>query len=147
VIEYKIGDLLKTPDKVLVHGCNTQGVMGSGVALAIKQKWPEVFEDYKNQIFFGAERKILGSIITSVTTDKRIIVNALTQDQYGKDGKKYVSYDAMDDAMLEIAKAINVRSPISMPKIGAGLGGGDWGVIEKIIEHRLLKHKVTIWSF
>lgn len=33
-----------------------------------------------------------------------------------------------------------------MPKIGAGLGGGNWEVIEAIINHRLKDHNVTVWE-
>ncbi len=33
---------------VIVHCCNNHGVMGLGVALALKKKWPEVEEKYLN---------------------------------------------------------------------------------------------------
>lgn len=38
MIQYKTGNLLDTPDSYIVHGCNAQGVMGSGVA---KAPWKE----------------------------------------------------------------------------------------------------------
>jgi hypothetical protein len=45
-IIYKQGDLLDCIEKVIVHGCNAQGVMGSGVALAIRKKYPDAARAY-----------------------------------------------------------------------------------------------------
>ena len=36
MIQYKKGDLLSVTKGIIAHGCNAQGVMGSGVALQIK---------------------------------------------------------------------------------------------------------------
>jgi O-acetyl-ADP-ribose deacetylase (regulator of RNase III) len=55
-----------------------------------------------------------------------------TQEFYGKDGKKYMSYEAFFSSFLRVADHYE-ESTIVMPKIGAGLGGGDWNTIEDII--------------
>ena len=47
MIEYKNGDLLNVTEGIILHGCNGQGVMGAGVAKAIKMKYPEAFTAYK----------------------------------------------------------------------------------------------------
>ena len=39
-------DLLNSPDRIIVHGCNAQGVMGAGVAKAIRTKYPEAYSNY-----------------------------------------------------------------------------------------------------
>lgn len=145
MIQYKTGNLLDTPDSFIVHGCNAQGVMGSGVAKAIRDKYPAAYEDYKSAIAnhpYG--EKLLGKVYACVMSDDKVILNAITQEFYGKDGKKYVSYDAIDEAMGRVAKF--TKKPISMPKIGAGLGGGSWRIIEAIIEARLPEHVVTVWE-
>lgn len=49
-IIYKKGNVLDTTDRYIVHGCNSRKVMGSGVALAIRQKYPKAYEDYKNEL-------------------------------------------------------------------------------------------------
>ena len=41
------GDLLNETTGLIAHGVNCQGVMGKGIALAIKKKYPQVFIDYK----------------------------------------------------------------------------------------------------
>lgn len=154
MITYIKGDLLSTPDRVIVHGCNAQGVMGSGVAKAIREKYPKAFEDYKricgnwhHQKYPVPESEYMGFVQSVVQPDGRIICNAITQRNYGKDGNKYVSYDAIDKAMqiLGACRNVPVYQNISMPKIGAGLGGGDWGVIEAIIKHRLVGINVSVY--
>ena len=45
-IVYKVGDITEAPEVVIVHGCNTQGAMGSGVAKAIRRKYPWAYEAY-----------------------------------------------------------------------------------------------------
>lgn len=150
MITYKKGDLLNTTDLFIAHGCNAQGVMGSGVAKAIRGKYPKAYEDYRKMWELHMKLE-LGQIIPSYQPDGKVILHAITQDQYGYDYKKYVSYDAIDLAMARIAFDLRFstgggRQNISMPRIGAGLGGGDWRVIEAIINHRMTDHKVTIWE-
>lgn len=75
-------------------------------------------------------------------------MNAITQYKYGRAVRRYVSYDAVDDCMHELAvtNGITPLGPIAMPKLGAGLGGGDWTVISAIIEHRLRDMEVTVYT-
>lgn len=160
MITYKKGNLLDTPDKIIAHGCNAQGVMGSGVAKAIRDKFPKAYEDYRKRFPgpIGIENQsVLGSVIPSIN-GQCVILNCITQLNYGKDGKKYVSYDAIDKCMSYIygdlhmtnfftgEKTLPADTNISMPKIGAGLGGGNWEVIEAIINHRLKDVNVTVWE-
>jgi O-acetyl-ADP-ribose deacetylase (regulator of RNase III) len=36
-IEYRKGDLFKSPEKVFIHGCNDQGVQGSGFSVPLRK--------------------------------------------------------------------------------------------------------------
>jgi O-acetyl-ADP-ribose deacetylase (regulator of RNase III) len=133
MIRYITGDLLGAAQKVIIHGCNNHGVMGSGVARQIRGRWPNVYEVYalKHKVF-GLD---LGDILPVATLDDKIIVNCITQDGFGRDGKQYVSYDAIEQCLQKINNRVDdwQVSEIAMPRIGAGLGGGDWTVIEQII--------------
>lgn len=132
-IIYKIGNLLNATEKAILHGVNCQGVMRSGVAKDIREKWPHAFEIYElKHKTFGLK---LGTIIPVVTTDGKIIINCITQEFYGRDGKRYVDYDAVEKCFTEINKQVLDWgiTEIAMPRLGAGLGGGDWNIIENII--------------
>lgn len=134
MIRYVKGDLLNSNLKVIAHGCNCQGVMGSGIARQIRQRWPNVYEVYnlKYQVM-GLE---LGTILPVQTPDGRVVINCMTQGNFGGDGQQYVDYDAIASCIDAIdAKIDNWDvSEVGFPQIGAGLGGGDWNRIESIIE-------------
>lgn len=145
-IEYLKGDLFQTDIKTIVHGCNAQGVMGSGVAKIVRDDFPKAYERYVKEYKLHNHLN-LGSII-AVPCDDKIIVNAITQEYFGRDGERYVSYDAIDDVMKKLNTFNDVYgiTEIAMPQIGAGLGGGSWEVIEAIIEHRLDKVKPIVYT-
>ena len=141
-IEYVKGDLLQTEVNHIIHGCNSRGVMGSGVAKVLREKYPQAYKDY---IFkynnYGLE---LGSIIASVQDDGKVIHNAITQKDYGRlDNHVYVSYWAIAEAFHKI-NSLRIKE-IAMPKIGAGLANGDWNVISAIIENTLTETKPYVY--
>ena len=130
------GDILQIEQGIIVHGCNAQGVMGSGIALQIKQKYPFAYHSYldhcKNIISPAAR---LGTIDFAQVSGKLTIANAITQLNYGRDGKRYVDYSAVQATMHQVAQlADKLGTSVHYPQIGAGLGGGDWGLISDIID-------------
>jgi len=166
-IEYVAKDLLEA-DLFVLHGCNAQGVMGSGVAKAIRDTYPEAFWQYKER----HERSPLklGEIIM-VDCGRHVIMNGITQEFYGKDGKRYVDYDAVKSVIIEADKLISIyrrkkimeetgndvaakmdeRHPdtlpeLALPAIGAGLGGGDWAVIAQIVEENTMFCRPVVYT-
>ena len=137
-ILYKTGNLLNCEEHTIVHGCNSLGVMGAGVALAIRKAYPEVYEDYKD--FEGSCGLELEDCITTQTKRNGKpfrIISAITQKACGSDANTvYVSYDAIQSVFRKLNNdlpKIGIVS-IAFPKIGAGLANGDWSIIEAIIE-------------
>lgn len=144
-IQYIKGDLFSYEGKYILHGCNAQGVMGSGVAAIVRKLYPQAFEAYRhrikqNALNGGTSLELMGENIYAAANGK-IIINSITQQFFGGDGNRYVSYDAVDVAMQNVNKLLKYgatnSSAVAMPMIGAGLGGGKWEVIAEIIEHRL----------
>lgn len=135
-IEYVKGDLFKTDAKYILHGCNSKGVMGSGVAKTVRALYPEAYERYTVWCSKGFR---LGTSLLVACGDKTII-NAVTQQNYGKVAEqtgpnpvRYVSYDAVADIFAELETLIP-NTTIAMPLIGCALGGGAWSVVSAIIE-------------
>ena len=141
-----VGNLLSVTKGHIVHGCNAQGVMGAGVALAIKNMYPDCFEAYRKQ--FEASGLKLGSVVPFMVSDDLIIWNAITQNLYGKSGERFVSYDAVEESLAQIEYAIKIfqhmDATLHFPMIGAGLGGGKWPIIESIIDNTITAEKV-LW--
>lgn len=146
MIEYIKGDLFAESHKIIAHGVNCHGVMGSGIAKIIREKWPEVYDDYHQFCQLRDPYRYLGFVRASPANDGTLILNCFTQEKYGKDGLRYISYDAVDDCFERINDVLHRFEYIAMPKIGAGLGGGHWPVIESIINHRLKDHKVKVYE-
>lgn len=140
-IQYVVGDLLKAPEPVIVHGCNAQGVMGSGVALAIRDAFPTVYRRYNNVIEKHkntTDPVIPGDVIFAYVKGK-VFANCITQKFYGRQKLQYVDYNAIRECMKRIDKLCCEEryTAVAMPKIGAGLGGGNWQVISEIIQETM----------
>jgi O-acetyl-ADP-ribose deacetylase (regulator of RNase III) len=148
VIEYRKGDLLDVNFGVIIHGCNSHGVMGSGVALAVKNKYPGAYESYRDYIDISKDdQDLLGSVIVYEVNDNLMVANMITQKDFGTH-KRQVNYGAIargfDD--LEEFYANMPGLVFHFPKIGAGLGGGDWEVIAEIIEQMCPNRRLVCWE-
>lgn len=134
------GDIL-TAKGYILHGVNCQGVMGSGVALAIRKKWPEVYDHYSSLVTrHGRGEGLLGTIQIVKTSDPDVrVVNCFTQDKFGKDGRVYASYQAILRCVKSFSRNIDpsFSSVVNFPKIGCGLGGLNWNVVETIFDLRI----------
>ena len=142
IVKYKQGDLFESNDwNVLIHGCNAQGVMGSGIAKTIRDNFPQVWEDYYKEYItcqtFNNELE-LGHVI--ITPHQRIngrevtICSAITQRYYGRDGRRYVDYFAVHRALEKVFYMFGAQDVFAMPMIGGGLGGGDVTTLKQIYE-------------
>lgn len=152
-IIYKKGNLITATESVIIHGCNNRGVMGSGVAMDIRRAFPDAYTEYKRcfkTLDLQPVRLNLGDVIWIF--ERKWIGNCITQDGYGKDGKKYVSYDAVRKCMRIINHSHHLKNhanglvDVAMPLIGAGLGGGDWNIISEIIEKESLTFQPVVYE-
>lgn len=134
-MKYVKGDVTKAKEKFIAHGCNCQGVMGSGVAMVVKQRWPGAFEKYTSDLAWNYS---LGDCSFYETEDGKYILNLLTQNKYGT-GTRHVNYVAIINSLkhaIDIAELdydISIDK-VAIPMIGAGLGGGDWNIIESLLQ-------------
>jgi len=132
-IEYVKGDLFTTNHKVIMHGCNDRGVMGSGVAKIIREKYPNAYKKYNR--YCEAHGDVGGEVVF-VKENEKVIANAITQHGFGRDGHRYVNYEWIAQCIKKVDEMCEFHgvSHVAMPAIGAGLGGGEWKVISQIIE-------------
>ena len=138
---------------VLIHRCNCMGLMGKGLAKQIKETFPEAYKIVKKGNYPGT--------INAVLIEDSFIVNAFTQINIGKASKKYTSLspinnfeeeleDTQENRYLFIRESLKKQKKhfshlkIGIPMIGAGLAGGNWEIIKKIIEEELIECDVTI---
>ena len=114
-------DITSVTSGIVAHGVNCQKAMGSGVALAIKTKWPLIYEMYM------ASNTVLGDTDVIEVDDMLYVANCYTQEYYGNCGGVFASVDAITSSLrvvYENAKLYNIS--VNLPKIGSERGGLDW---------------------
>jgi O-acetyl-ADP-ribose deacetylase (regulator of RNase III) len=146
------GDLLEFARNgrfdVIVHGCNCQCAMGKGIALAIKQHFPEAYA--ADLATPRGDRAKLGTVSSAVIERppaRFTIVNAYTQFHWrAGPGEVLADYDAIGSA-FRLIKQNFTGLRIGYPRLGAGLARGDWSIISGIIDDALTAEDHTLVEF
>lgn len=121
---------------LIVQGCNCQCRMGRGIALTIKQQFPEAVAADMQTV--AGDRAKLGTFTTAkIDRDgyNFTIVNGYTQFHWQGEGV-LADYDAIRSVFRQV-KAQFSGQRIGYPKLGAGLARGDWAIISQIITEEL----------
>lgn len=142
MIHYVKGDVTEASQDLIAHGCNCSGGFGSGVAGAIRRKYPEI-----RQAYLEHEPKLLGTC-QFVEHAGHVWVNAFTQQTYGYDGKQYADLTAVGYCLSEIGDYMEQHGykTIAMPKIGCGLGGLRWEQVSILVENLLQDYEVFVYE-
>jgi O-acetyl-ADP-ribose deacetylase (regulator of RNase III) len=125
--------------------------MNSGVAKAIREKWPEVYEQYNTWCTrFAWSKDLLGKMqaIEIDSVKKRYVVNLFAQQYYGYEGARYTDYEAFYNSIshLAIELAVAPEKTIAFPyKIGCVRGGANWKIIKTMIEEVFAGRDVTFY--
>lgn len=126
MLTIKHGDMFTNlpAEFILAHGCNCKGVMGSGVAKVVKDKWPAAFTKYVKDLKNGCS---LGYASIAKVGEGQVVANIFTQNMYGRNPDiVYVDYAAVLNGLLGVKKfAYDVDLPVHFPFIGGGLANGD----------------------
>ena len=165
MVTFHNGNILDSGADIICHQVNCQGAMNSGVAKAIRQKWPKVYTEYKakcdyeeatvNDLYGKYESPIdwseclLGDIQVVLVDENKAVINMFAQQYYGYDQKRYTSYDAFWYCLGRIKQVINPEKTIAFPaRIGCVRGGANWNVILTMIEEVLgTDYNVEIWDY
>lgn len=141
-----VGDVTAVTDRpvILAHVCNNVGGWGAGFSGVLSKKWPVVETSYREWHASG-DGFFLGAGQLVPTDFGMQVANLVAQDGFGRDGKRYLDYEALMDCLLWLGSETDPEIPVVMPKIGAGLGGGDWERISLMINH-VLSDRVTVYE-
>jgi len=141
------GDILNATEDILAHQVNCMGIMGSGIAKQIKDKYPNVFGQYR-KFFVNNKFTALGKCQIVKAEDNKYIANLFGQYKYGRD-KQYTDYDALEEALFSLkVSAKDHNMSIAIPfNIGCGLAGGSWPFVYSMIEDVFQDYDVTLYRF
>lgn len=142
-VTHKTGDLLQATEPAIAHGVNTCGVMGAGVAKAIRSMYPaEMFELYRMRCQRGF---LLPGGVDMYDKARRlpILFNVASQEKPGADA----TIDLLAEGMLKAlhtAKKIYGVAALAVPRIGCGIGGLTWEPVEAVLTTASLASGVDV---
>jgi len=142
------GDILLINKGIICHQVNCFGIMGAGIAKQIKEKFPEVFNDYHdfcNRILnqYGSRYELLGMFRISSIYKSGVYNESLhIANIFGQGGirckRQETKYDAVNESLNGLKNLLiskGYKSKIFFPKLmGCGLGGGNWDIYYEIIK-------------
>lgn len=130
------GDLLNADVDAIVNTVNTVGVMGKGIALQFKKRFPANFKAYSAACKAGEVK--LGEMFVfdaGQLVTPRWVINFPTK-QHWKSRSRLTDIDAGLDDLIRVIAELGIRS-IALPPLGCGLGGLDWSEVRPLIERKL----------
>jgi len=148
-INYVTGDAtqpVSTP-AIIAHICNNRGGWGAGFTGALSKRWPRAEEYYRHCWGEKLEHSLGHVQIVRISPDI-IVANMIAQDGYSRPGKPAIRYSALENCLDKVRGcALYIRYiqwSVHMPRIGTGLAGGDWAVIEPMIVRELCEKGVEV---
>lgn len=157
-IKYVKGDVTlpivkEGENSIICHCCNCQGAWGKGVVVPIGKRYPAAKEAYFKAIKEIPLDERLGEIITVKVTDNILVSNMFGQFDYRKryedDKDLFLNYEALGKCFEKLKDQILAKRHIKnytihMPRIGCGLAGGDWNVVEKLINDIFIINGISV---
>lgn len=142
------GNLLDATENIIGHQVNCQGVMGSGVAKAIKDRWKSAYFGYINYCYGKHPYDLLGDMLLVDLGERRFVGHLFGQLNYGRNKVRYTDYEALKEALIKLKTvAEHNKLSVALPYgIGCGLANGDWNVVYKIIEEVFQDYEVSLYK-
>jgi O-acetyl-ADP-ribose deacetylase (regulator of RNase III) len=126
------GNILESRCAALVNPVNCVGVMGRGLALEFKQRFPVAFTDYADAC--KAKRLVPGKVLVSYVSDQnpRWVVQFPTKQHWSRPSRM----DYIEDGLISLVQAVRLHAveSIAIPALGCGLGGLSWHLVRRRIE-------------
>jgi O-acetyl-ADP-ribose deacetylase (regulator of RNase III)/uncharacterized protein YwgA len=135
-----IGDLFASRAQTLVNTVNCVGVMGKGVALEFKKRWPAMFEDYQRRC---ARKQVrLGEPYLYSDDSGVSIVNFPTKDHW-RSLSRIADIERGLDYLVAHIREWGVTS-LAMPPLGCGNGGLEWSEVGPLIYRKLFSLPIDV---
>lgn len=136
MITFRQGNLLEADVEAVVNTVNTVGVMGKGIALMFKERYPENFRAYAQACKAGEVR--IGRMFVTATGElsgPRWIINFPTKEDWRKPSRLQWIEAGLQD-LVRVIREKGIRS-LALPPLGCGNGGLDWNDVRPLIERAL----------
>lgn len=155
-VKYEIKDLFDVPeDEIIVHGCNSKGVWGSGIAAEFKKRYQESYKEYQTFCDHGPNKTGRAFISSPNNNEKHWVCGLITSNGYGSDVDDVetikinttLAVDNLCDALCKL------HSLHQFPKIkvysnqfNSGLFKVPWLETERVLNVVLKKYPRIEWT-
>src|SRR5690625_17733 len=142
MVIYKQGDLFQDDAEAFVNAVNVVGVMGAGIALQFKKRYPDMFEAYEKACSDGELQLGKMHVYEREKDDRKYIINFPTLHHY-RDKSKLSDIEAGLQDLVEVVKKHNIQS-IAIPPLGCGAGGLAWEDVKQLTDEAFSKEDITV---
>ena len=142
MIEYINGDIFESPAQVIVNTVNTVGVMGKGIALAFKQRYPDMFAAYREMC--EKNQLSIGKLMLWNSPDHMILLFPTKENWRNPSRVEYIERGLQK--FVDTYADKNITS-IAFPKLGCGNGELDWDEVQPVMERYLRPLPIDIYIY
>lgn len=142
MIEYIEGDIFDSPAQVIVNTVNTVGVMGKGLALSFKNRYPDMFEIYKKVC--EKHQLTIGKLMLHQEADHWILLFPTKENWRNPSKLEYIEKGLMKFINSYAEKHI---TSIAFPKLGCGNGELDWNLVKPLMERYLKPLPIDVYIY
>ena len=142
MLKYVEGELFSSPAQVLVNTVNTVGVMGKGIALEFKKRYPEMFLQYKEQC--DKHKLVIGKLMLWYEPDHWLLQFPTKEHWRNPSKLEYIEKGLM--AFVRKYADYNISS-IAFPKLGCGNGELDWNEVKPLMEKYLKDLPIDVFIY
>jgi O-acetyl-ADP-ribose deacetylase (regulator of RNase III) len=141
-IEYLTGDIFDAQTQVIVNTVNCKGVMGKGLALAFKERYPDMFSVYQRECREGRLR--IGRP-TLYKGSSPWILNFPTKDNWRANSKlEYIEKSLR--YLVDHYKEANIQS-IAFPRLGTQNGKLSWNEVGPLMARYLSQLDIPVYVY
>ncbi|HZS85954.1 MAG TPA: macro domain-containing protein [Chloroflexota bacterium] len=147
-IRYVSGDLFANEfgAEALAHGCNCRGSMGAGIAVGFRERYPEMYAEYRRRCKAMPREFNVGDAFLWKTEGRPWVFNLGIQEDYWRSRATYAGVEAALRAMRAQSDSEGVAS-IAMPRIGTGYGGLSWRKLRPMVDNAFADWPGTLYVY
>jgi O-acetyl-ADP-ribose deacetylase (regulator of RNase III) len=154
-ISYITGDAttpIGSGNRIIPHCCNDQGYWNAGFVKALSRRWPQPERAYRR----WANGQEAFPFALGAVQFVRVAAGLCVANIIGQSGIRTrnasslppIRYEAVRVGLERVRElALTHKASIHMPRMGAGLAGGDWALISEIIEAELCRHGLEVYVY
>jgi O-acetyl-ADP-ribose deacetylase (regulator of RNase III) len=129
--------------QIVNDGAITWG--GGGFALAVKRRWPSAQKEFTSIVTSNKRSLRLGNVVICEIGEGLTLVSIVAQHGYGPSPFPRIRYGALKDSLDQVAQLARERgASVHMPRLGTGLAGGSWPVVEEIVNDTLIQFGISV---